>query len=465
MKPNKHFNYLRFLFALLWAVLLGCPQTQPERSNPLDPVNDDPFQLQAKSFYGQIHLNWQAPANIAKPIFNIYRQHPDSAKFTLLDTTSNITYYDDDSMFVYNKNYIYRISVFAQNGESRFSDEKPSRPYRFPKKRENTTGAGGFIRGIQSKLNPSWIYVQDDESQTIQVFDISSNEFNRNNLCFLAGQKRILAYVVAVASDIEYILSISPKDSSVNSCKVEQNIISIPARNVLSLNDSPTAIASAGVNDSLAFVAVTVDSDSVKILKINYLTGKIIRDITRIGKAISFMLFKEKIAKLFLLSPESNKVYMLDKDLRELGSANVVGNTPINLADCSDSEFLYVCCKDNARIYSLRVEGNSLTAYPIRESPNINEKFIWVDCSIGEESDILFFYLIYDQGAFTYRVDVCRTHNGMNDAELVRSLSLEQKPWIPNEIAGITYVHEIDPTRPARNLYLFSRNIIRYFVP
>jgi len=467
MRQYAYSQAFWLLFALLWISSLGCFKSSPERSNPLDPaVVDDPFHLQASPAYGQVRLNWERPANIANPMFNIYRQHPDSARFTFLDTTSG-NHYTDDAVFKYDKNFAYQIALFSQNqnSESRRSQTAMARPYRLPKIRVGAVGrSGGFVRGIQSKLNPSRMYVLDNQFQTVKAFDLVSNQFEANSLCFVQrDQGDILNYSVAVINGVEYFLSISLKDSSLYRCKVENNFVPQPAERIVFFHKIPTAIASAAANDSLVFVAVVVSANEVEVLKINYLreNKKIIRTAKRLQTPVSFMVFNEKIKRLFLLSGSSEKVYMLDENLTALDSVNV-GKAPTNLAACSDPTALFVCCQENAQIFSLKVEANALQAYQLRKGEN--EIFTWVDCARGEESDILFYYLVYER-SFNYRVDIYRTFNGMNDASFVRSLFLEPKQWNLNEIASITYIHEIDLNRPARNLYLFSRDLVRYFVP
>ena len=471
MRKNFNLRPFYFVFTLLSCVLFaGCYQSKPERSNPFDPENSstagDPFNLRADPFlgpfYGQIHLTWNIPSNSNDLTFKIYRQKPDSPQFTLLGTASENIYHDDDSVFVYNRDkyYVYRVSAFSKNEESQTSQDFHARPYRFPKLKRNQIGTGKFLRGVQSRINPNWMYVLDVEFKTIQVFYISSNQFDRFKFCQV--QKPILNYALTELNGIEYILSIAPDDASLFSCKIENNIVSDLASTVISFAGRPTAIASGAPNDSSVFVAITTAPNRVKVVKINYVKPRIVEAATLTGDPVWFMLFKENLERLFLLSKSSGKVDMLSSNLQVLYSINI-GNMPENFVDSPDPDFLFVSCNETALIFSLKIVGNRIEAFPIRRGSD-SEIFSWVNCSRGEESDVLLYYLIYDKPSSKYRVETWQTINKMNDAKFVRSLNLEEQIGYGG-ISSITYIHDFDENQPVRNLYLFSRNLIYYFVP
>lgn len=456
--------------ALVWICFLGCFKSLPERSNPFEPTgskNGDPYNLQTQSFYGEIKLKWISPSNVPNQSFVIYRNRihrnsdPNSAQVDSFVAVSQTAYSDRAVFFDADTSFVYRVSVYK--GER--SPAILARPYRAPKIEGNIRMNGGFnfIKGIRSKVNPNWMYALDNEQQTVQVVDLSSNKLNQDELGFVAN-KTIFDYAIVESGGVEYILSISQTDNSLNSCKVENNNIQRLAAKIMSLAYAPDAIASAGANDRFIFVATSVGADSFKILKIDYLIPEISFSKNFSGKSISFMLYREKVGmnRLFLLSETSSKVYMLDENLNELGSATV-GKAPKNIAVCPNRDLLFVACEEDAQIYTVEIQSNSLKAHQLPINNKSNEKYSWVECAEGEESDVLFYYLVYDKNCVcTVRVDVGRTFTGMNDAEIVQSLRISGESVI---MASLSYIPEIDPAKPLRNLYVFYRNGVRYFTP
>lgn len=451
MKKNPYRRTFYLPFILWWALLVGCYQGQPEKSNPFEA--GDPFNLKAAPSYGQVHLSWQTPANLEgkQPIFQIDRKLSNT-NFSLLADTNETTFIDTE---IYQE-ATYRVSAFSGDIRSEFS-EKSVLPFPTPHEPVEIRENGEFKRGIQSNLHRSWIYVLIGNKAQVKIFDISSSLDLKWQL-----NSETNDFAIAGVNDTEYILAAT--SGSVELCKVEgNNLMPLPNRGIL-LQYRATALTSSSPNDSSAYVALhQIEGDSVYIFKINFLAdlaGKIIQQRRLIGSSITFMAFNQAYSQLFLLSATSNKIFLLDKNLTMLDSVQV-GTRPNNIAFSPDSRFIFVCCQESEKIYSFKIDGGSfIPTEALIKRESANERFRWIDVAPGEAFDILLFNLVYDQS--DYWVDIYRASSDINDVQKIRRLKFSQGLFLA-DVNSASYIRE--PEQKIWNLYIFAKNRIYYFLP
>lgn len=454
---------LTFFLVFPCLFLLACFKIQPERTNPLDPLGSsggNPFQLEAKPFYGQIHLKWQPLTNILNPGYNVYRRSiTDPGRFDSLAMTFD-TFYEDSLNLNYHLKYIYKISALSDNSESRLSDEATAQPYPTPNSLHTVANFDNprFIKGFHSRIDPSLLFVLDNANAVVMRLNLSSNTFD-NAECRLID-KSIEDFAISKMNNDEYILAVSTTDSSMSLCKVNNDSLEFMCQ----FQYNPSAIAASALNDSLAYVALhQIELDVFHIFKINYVTAKIICRNQFSGKRIRFMVYNDHLSKLFLLSYDSENLYVVDKNLNNM-EIFLVGDGPKNIDFSSDAKFVFICCENSRDVYAFEIIENSLTPRGvIIKSDDPNEFYVWTDIADGEASDMLLFNLVYNQAAFPgYHIDIYQATNGINHIIKIKSLQLPG-PLLLTHASSLIYIRDLE--WKLWNLYIFAAYKIYYFLP